>query len=224
VTIQASFGFNSKEVLMYHISASLNGLGRMLHWFLLATLPFLSACASFYVDGNAPEIPVTQYKKPTEALNVQLVWEFQTEGVANTQATQALQARVHEQIVASGLFAKVSDKPVAGSALLAITVNNVPLTDMDDALGKGFVTGLTFGLAGTTVADGYECTLRYTSGNGSSPPLTYSGKHAIHTTFGTGSPPPGVHKASNADEAVFLMLRQVISRALNDLSQDPSFP
>ncbi|MDR0716502.1 MAG: hypothetical protein LBF50_03680 [Azoarcus sp.] len=207
---------------MDHIMAFLASLRRVPRWFLLATLPLLNACASVYVDGNVPEIPVTQYKKPAEAPNVQLLWEFQTEGAPNAQATKFLQARVHKQIADSGLFAKVSDQAAAGSALLTITVNNVPLTD--DAVRKGFASGLTFGIVGTAVADGYECTLRYTPEHGGSPPLTHSGKHVIHTTIGTGSPPPGAHKTGNADEAVFLMLRQLISRVLNELSQDPSFP
>jgi hypothetical protein len=194
-----------------------------LRWLLLATaISILSGCAAFYVDGNAPEVPSAQYKKPASPAGVQLLWEFQTKGVANARATEALKARVREQIVASGLFGNVSDAPNTGGALLSVTVNNVPLSD--DAARKGFVAGLTFGIAGQTVGDGYECTLRYTPGRSGAPPLERSGKHVIYTSLGSGSPPPGSMKMSSIDEAVTTMLRQLISRTLNDLSLEPTFP
>ena len=196
---------------------------RVLRQILLsAALACLGGCATFYVDGNSPEVPVAQYKKPVAPGDVQLIWEFQTKGVANARATAMLKARVRDQIVDSGLFASVSDAPVASGALLAATVNNVPLSD--DAVSKGFLAGLTFGIAGQTVGDGYECTLRYTPGRSGAAPLERNGKHVIYTSVGSGGPPPGAQKMTNVDEAVTTMLRQLISRTLNDLSQDPAFP
>ena len=194
-----------------------------LRWLLLAAMmSFLGGCAAFYVDGNAPEVPSAQYKKPASPAGVQLLWEFRTRGVANARATEALKARVREQIVASGLFTSVSDVPDTGSALLSVTVNNVPLSD--DAAGKGFIAGLTFGIAGQTVGDGYECTLRYTPGRIGAQTLERSGKHIIYTSLGSGSPPSGSIKMSSVDEAVTTMLRQLVSRTLNDLSLEPAFP
>lgn len=196
---------------------------RTLCWLLLAvSLPYLGGCATFYVDGNAPEVPASEYKKPATPTEVQLIWEFQTKGVPNARATELLKARVHDQIAASGLFTEVRDTPVAGGALLAVTVNNIPLSD--DAVSKGFVAGLTFGIAGQTVGDGYECTLRYSPGRQGATPLERHGKHVIYTSLGSGGPPAGAQKMSGIDEAVTTMLRQLISRTLNDLSQDPSFP
>lgn len=192
-------------------------------WLLLmAAMSIFSGCAAFYVDGNAPEVPAAQFKKPATPVGVQLVWEFQTKGVANTRATEALKARVREQIVASGLFNTVSDLPVASGALLLATVNNVPLTD--DAASKGFVAGLTFGIAGQTVGDGYECTLRYTPGRTGAPPFERRGKHVIYTSLGSGSPPAGALKSASIEDAVTTMLRQLLSRTLNDLALDPTFP
>jgi hypothetical protein len=195
----------------------------VLRWLLLAAvMSCLGGCAAFYVDGNAPEVPNASYKKPASPAGVQLLWEFQTKGVANARATEILKARVREQINASGLFSSVSDVPVPGGALLSATVNNIPLSD--DAFSKGFVAGLTFGIAGQTVGDGYECTLRYTPGRSEALPLERHGKHVIYTSIGSGSPPPGALKMASADEAVTTMLRQLISRTLNNLSQDPAFP
>ena len=194
-----------------------------LSWLLLATaLLYLTACASFYVDGNAPEVPVAEYKKPTTPGDVQLIWEFQTKGVANARATDYLRTRVHDQFASSGLFTTISDTPVPSGALLTATVNNIPLSD--DAASKGFIAGLTFGIAGQTVGDGYECMLRYLSGRHDAAPLESSGKHVIYTSLGTGGPPPEAQKMASLEEAVTTMLRQLISRTLNDLSQDPTFP
>lgn len=196
---------------------------RALRWLVLAVaLPFLAGCAAFYVDGNAPEVPVSQYRKPAAPPDVQLVWEFETKGVRNDRATALLKDRVQEQFAASGLFAKVSDAPVPGGALLVATVNNIPLSD--DAASKGFIAGLTFGLAGQTVGDGYECTLRYTSGRAGAAPLVRTGKHVLYTSIGSAGPPPGAQKMATAEAAVTLMLRQLISRTLDDLSRDPAFP
>ncbi|MDR2852687.1 MAG: hypothetical protein LBV61_06510 [Burkholderiaceae bacterium] len=189
---------------------------------LAAILAGLGGCAAFYVDGNVPEVPAAQYQKPATPTDVQLIWEFQTKGVANAKATELLKTQVSDQLNASGLFAKVSDAPVNNGALLSITVNNVPLTD--DAASKGFIAGLTFGLAGQTVGDGYACTLRYLPGRRGAAPLIHSGKHVIYTSIGTGSPPSGAQKKESADEAVFTMLRQLISRTLDNLSRDPAFP
>lgn len=194
-----------------------------LRWLVvLFALSSLGGCAAFYVDGNSPEVPAAQFKKPVPPAPVQLIWEFQTKGVSNARATEVLKAKVSAQLTDSGLFSVVSDAPVAGGALLAITVNNIPLND--DAFSKGFVAGLTFGIAGQTVGDGYECTLRYTPARAGSTPLSKQAKHVIYTGIGNAGPPPSAIKVSNLDEAAFMMLKQILSRVLGDLSQDPAFP
>lgn len=196
---------------------------RALRWLMLAAVfSVLGGCAAFYVDGHAPEVPAAQFRQPAQPVDVQLLWEFQTNGVANARATEMLKARVQEQIAGSGLFAKVSEAHTPGAGLLTLTVNNVALND--DAAAKGFVAGLTFGLAGQTVGDGYACTLRYSSPRAGTGPLVKSGKHVIYTSLGTGGPPQGAQKMASIDEAVTTMLRQLISRTLNDLSQDIAFP
>lgn len=187
---------------------------------LLLALFVLGGCASFYVDGNTKEIDSAQYKSPQTKRPVQLLFEFQTKGVANARATELLKARVSSQIKASGLFSDVSEAPVAGGALLSVTLNNVPLTD--NAFSQGFVTGLTFGLAGSKVSDGYVCTARYTSG-ASAGTVTKQARHAIHTTMGATASPGDAVKADNVEAAVTTMTRQVLSNVLNELSQDPAF-
>lgn len=187
---------------------------------VLLALPVLTGCMSMYIDGNTKEIDASRFKKPNSPHSTQFFYEFQTKGVANPGATEHTKARVVEQMKSSGLFSSLSDEPVPGGASLSITVNNVPLTD--DAFTKGFVTGLTFGLAGSKVSDGYVCTARYRA-NANSPPVIKQARHAIHTTVGASSAPANAAKAENAEDAVTKMLRQIVSNVLNDLSHDSQF-
>lgn len=180
----------------------------------------LTGCASFYVDTSTPDVPPSEFKKPGTPRPVQLLFQFQTKGTVNEIATKQLKDRVADHVRASGLFASVSDQPAEGGALLSVTLNNVPLTD--NAFTKGFVTGLTFGLAGSTVSDGYVCTVSYSAKPGQAA-LVKQARHAIHTGMGAGSAPSQAIKANSAEEAVNTMTRQVVSRALKELSDDNAF-
>ncbi|MCU7937586.1 MAG: hypothetical protein KZQ99_22475 [Candidatus Thiodiazotropha sp. (ex Dulcina madagascariensis)] len=193
---------------------------RVRHGLLLFMLAALTGCSSFYVDGMAKEIPVSQYQRIEPIHPVQVLFEFQTNGVTNAVATSALKMSVIEQIQASGLFSTVSEDPAPGGALLGITLNNVAV--MDEAFSKGFVTGLTFGLAGSQVSDGYVCTATYSNGT-DAPPIVKRARHAIHTTIGASAAPADTVKVANLDEAVTLMTRQIISNVLNDLTTDTAF-
>lgn len=180
----------------------------------------LTGCASFYVDTATKEVPAEAYRKPAEPRPVQLVFEFQTKGVANARATEYLSAQVKDQVKGSGLFSEVADKPVEGGALLSVVLNNVPLTD--DAFGKGFVTGLTFGLAGSQVSDGYVCTLKYLAGPQAGA-ISKTTRHAIHTVMGAKEAPSNGTKMDSLEQAVRTMTKQVVSAGLDELSRDPDF-
>jgi len=187
---------------------------------LLAASALLTGCASAYLDGATKEIPVAQFKKPASPAPVQVLFDFQTKGVANAQATAMLRERVIGQVRSSGLFSDVSPSAVPNGAVLSITVNNVPLSD--DAFSKGFVTGLTFGLAGSQVSDGYVCTASYRASNAATP-IVKQVRHAIHTTMGAAATPGNATKMPSLQEAAFQMTTQVVSNLLNDVSQDASF-
>ncbi len=176
--------------------------------------------AGHFVDGNLKEIDVQQFKKTDPQHPVQVLFDFQTKGAENTRATEALKARVVDQVAASGIFSKVSDKPVDGNALLTIKINNVPITD--NAAAKGFATGLTLGLAGSAVTDGYVCTANYTP-PGATQAITKEVRHAIHTTIGNHEPPSNAVQTATAEAAVTMMLHQSISHLLSDVSLDPNF-
>ncbi len=199
-----------------------NGVLRRLVWCgaLLAALG-LTGCSTMYVDAATPEVPASEFKRPDPVRPVQAVFEFQTKGVANATATAYLKERVLAQLRSSGLFSTVSEQPAEGGALLSVTLNNVPMSD--DAFTKGFVTGLTFGLAGSKVTDGYVCQVSYSREAGTAP-IVKQARHAIHTTLGASAAPGNAVKADSPDAAVTLMTRQVISQALRDLAADAAFP
>jgi hypothetical protein len=204
----------------------LNLQNRWSRWALRLVAPVLLAamtgCIStaHFVDMHVKDVDAAQFHKPDPIHPVQLLFNFKTKGADNARATATLKARVGEQVWQSGLFDKVSDTPVAGGALLVITVDNVPQTN--DATAKGVATGLTLGLAGTAVADGYTATASYTP-PGVAQPIVKEFHHAIYTTIGNHAPPPDAVPVASTDEAVTKMLHQVVSNLLNDVSHDPSF-
>jgi hypothetical protein len=179
-----------------------------------------TGCANFYVDTATKEVPAAQFKKPEMLQETQLLFEFQTKGAKNDRATTLLREKITEQVKASGLFSKVSDTAVSSGAVLSIVLNNVPLTD--NAFGKGFVTGLTFGLAGSQVSDGYVCTAKFLPSNGGAA-ITSEARHAIHTTIGASAAPINGTKSETITEAVFTMTKQIVSNVLNAVSNDPAF-
>ena len=186
----------------------------------MAGAALLSGCATSYVDTAIKEIPAASMKKPEQPKPVQLAFEFQSKGAPNARATNLLKEDVTRQVTESGLFSKITTEPTPGASLLSVTLNNIPLTD--DAASKGFVTGLTFGLAGSAVSDGYVCTVSYLP-PGQSTAIVKTTRHAIHTTLGNANPPPGAVKSESIAAAVHQMTRDVLSNALKELSDDASF-
>jgi hypothetical protein len=203
------------------ISAHFSNYCRKFVFFgLLAGMALLTGCSSMYVDTATKEIPVSEFRKVQQPKPVHLTFEFQSKGAPNAQATAFLKDAVVEQIKKSGLFSSIVAAPSPGVAMLSVSLNNVPLTD--DAAAQGFVTGLTFGLAGSAVSDGYVCTVNYLQ-PGQTQAIVATAKHAIHTTLGNAAAPAGAVKAESAEQAVRKMTREVLSNALRDLSQNTSF-
>lgn len=204
------------------VSFAARGAGRLRTFFALALVvcaSLLGGCATQYVDGAVKDVPDSQFARPAQPQPVQVIVEFQTNGKPNARATEFVKPMVLDRIKASGLFRDVQDKP-NGGGLMSVTINNVAL--LDEAYRKGFLTGLTFGAAGNTVTDGYECTVTYTRA-GQATPLVKTAKHAIHTAMGSAGAVPGGVKVGSVTEAVQMMTRQIVGTALKELSDDPAF-
>jgi hypothetical protein len=183
----------------------------------LATSSLMTGCASMYVDTATKEVPVANFKKPAQLKPTQVVFEFKTRGAPNAAATKQLSDAVLKQVAESGLFAPAS---ATGSAMLNVSLDNIKLGD--DPTSKAFVTGLTFGLAGTAVTDGYVCTVTYLA-PGQSAPVVKKATHAIHATIGNASAPAGAGAKVDMTTAINTMTRDIVSNALRDLALDPAF-
>lgn len=179
-----------------------------------------SGCATMYVDGALKDVDASQVRKPVRPQDAQVLFTFQTRGTANAKATAFLKEEITKTVEASGLFASFGPDPSLSGAILNITINNVPLDD--DAFAKGFATGLTFGLVGSKVTDGYVCTVEFLP-PGSSQKVVAKSRHALHTTMGAKGAPKNAIKAKSINDAVLTMARQVVTAALKDLSQDRVF-
>lgn len=181
----------------------------------------VSGCLSMtpYVDPALGDVKPADRVQVAEKKPVQFMFSFQTNGSANSNATKQLTARATDMVVARDMFSQVSTTPVSSGAVLSVTVNNVPEAN---AAGQGFVTGLTFGLAGSKVSDFYIATVKYSAGPGA-PTTTVEKRHAIHTTVGAGAGPEGLTPSKSLDEAFSVVLRQLIDNALNEVAKDPSF-
>lgn len=186
---------------------------------LLAGAALLTGCASSYVDTATREVPAAEFKKLAQPKQVKVNFEFQSKGIPNAAATGFLKAQVNEQLLGSGMFVAAPDGAKADT--LNVTLNNVPVDGQNPEL-KGFVTGLTFGLAGSTVTDGYVCTINYLAADATAP-VTATARHAIHTTIGATGAPSNAEKSPNMEAAVRKMTRDVVSTALRDLSNAPNF-
>jgi hypothetical protein len=186
----------------------------------IAGSALLTGCGTMYVDTATKDIPVAELKKVAQPKSIRLSFEFQTNGAPNAGATKLLEESISKQVKESGLFADVNAASGSNAPILNVVLNNVPITK--DAASQGFVTGLTFGLVGSAVTDGYVCTLSYLA-PGSTQPVTVTARHAIHTTVGAAAAPQNAVPAKNGEEAVRTMTRQVLSTALRDLSFNSAF-
>jgi hypothetical protein len=187
----------------------------------LASCLALSGCLSprMYLDPKLGDTKLEEITKPTTPKPAQLAFEFQTKGSGNARATERLKPQVQKLVASSGLFSDVSSTPIQGGGLLSVKIDNIVLTN--DAASKGFVTGLTFGLAGSMVTDGYVCTFNYTPEAGA--PISKTFNHALHTTIGNKEGPAGLTPFKTAQEAVDKMIEQIVMYGLKQISSDPAF-
>jgi len=176
----------------------------------------LSGCitAKMYVDPALPKVGKTDMPVLPQPHPVQVLFEFQTKGNANSRATSEIEPRVIAVVSESGLFSKISTAAdLEGAGILKIVINNVPLTD--NAVAKGFGTGLTFGLAGSLVKDGYVCTATYTRDGKTTDVVLH---HAIYTTIGNHAAPEGL-TPMDPSSAVHLAMDQMTWNVLKQLGE-----
>ena len=178
----------------------------------------LSGCitAKMYVDSALPTVAKNDITPASQPKPVQILFEFRTKGAANANATAQIRPRIVSVASESGLFSVTSATPTDGG-VLTVTIDNVPLTD--DAAAKGFGTGLTLGLVGSIVTDGYVCTATYTRDGKTT---EASVKHAIYTTIGNHDGPKGL-APMEPQAAINLAVDQIAWNLLKQLADKHAF-
>ena len=122
-----------------------------------------------------------------------------------------LRDSVERVVRASGLIVPTPD---SASGEIHVVLNNS--TDKAAAAAKGFGTGLTFGLVGSTVTDLYEMEVTMTA-NGKT--FHKSGiRHALHSAVGNASLPEGLEPVPPAT-AFNRIVEQMLLNALKDFQE-----
>ena len=206
--------------VLRRLSALLGFVGIMLTAFVA-----IPAQAKWYVDNKLGEVKPEEKVSPVHPKPVQLLFEFQRDGMPNPKATKLTNAWALDNLKATGAFSEVTLMPAADGAVLSVKFNNViKKEEMDKAKKDGFSAGLGFGLFGGVVAtDHYVVTLTYVPATGTVP-ITTVVEHALHMKYGnTKVEVPGI-EVKKADDAVKMVMRQALERGVNTIIADPAFP
>lgn len=190
-------------------------LSLMVAFFLSAT----EVQAKFLVDATLGEVKAEEKVVVSQPRAVQLLFEFQTDGVTNAKATKEVGPILTEELKATGIIATISETPIEGGDTLSIVINNIT---EKGAASKGFKAGLTFGLAGVLVADNYDAQFSYRRGTNPAP-ITRTVQHRIYFKFGSKKDPENAVVVKNAKAAVRLMLHQTVAHGMNRIAADPAF-
>jgi len=165
-----------------------------------------------YVDPALPKVAYADFQPKVTRPPVHLTLEFQTQGKPNPKATAQIRERVSTVLMASQLFSSVVSESRDNMDRLAIVMNNVG--DLGSAVGKGIGTGLTFGLAGSMVTDGYVFVATYTPVG--KLPVQKEYRHAIHTAIGVKAGPEGLTPMT-VQQAVDKVVEELVLLLLRDL-------
>lgn len=173
---------------------------------LAAALFSLTACIAThsYVDPSRRILDEALRPAPAAPRPVAIVVTFQTNGEAKPKVASEIAPKFITDLTRSGHFRQ--NRPGESGDRLEITLNNV--ADIGSAVGKGLGTGLTMGLAGSRVKDGYVMTVHFMAADGREARKKY--QHEIETTIGIKSAPEG---------KIQMSLNEAFDRVIDDLSR-----
>ncbi len=191
----------------------------------LALGPLPAHAAKWYVDNTLGEVKAEEKVTPTTPKPVQLLFEFQRDGVPHPRATKETKPPALDALKKSGVFSEVVETPVANGAVLGIKFNNiVKKEDLDKAKKEGFRAGLGLGIFGGVVAtDNYIVSFEYLPGPGA-PPIKTTVNHALHMKFGKKDVEIPGTEVKKVKDAINMLVRQVMDRGTNTIAADASFP
>ncbi len=178
-----------------------------------AAVVFFSGCVSprTVVDPTYGKVKYEDLSRSSDPFKWKLTVEFQRNGQHFPKVDTTLRDHAERVLRASGLIVPTPD-PTPGE--IKVVLNNI--ADLDSARAKGFGTGFTFGLVGTTVTDHYEMEITI-SANGKVIKKTGL-KHALHTTIGNASIPEGLEVLPTST-AFGRVVEQMLLNALKELQQ-----
>jgi hypothetical protein len=155
--------------------------------FIAITLLLLGGCVSTqsFLDPSIQKISYEDIKKRSEPLKLKLIVEFKRNGEHLPGADSTLRDNAERVLRSTGVIVSVDNQ---SDGEIKVIVNNI--ADLGKAAAKGFGTGLTFGLASSTVLDAYEMTVSINT-NGKTITRTAI-KHAIYSIVGSGTPSNGM--------------------------------
>ena len=164
------------------------------HYALLLAIALMGVgCISpkSYVDPVLTKVEATTIKRDDPKVIV-LEVQFFRMGERLPKADAQMRDQVRLQLLATGAVKEVQLSPDPSKLLLKVDMDNVG--DTGSAVAKGIGTGLTFGLVGSMVTDGYVFTA--TLQRAGLPAIQKVYKHAIHSTVGNKSGPEGLEPLS----------------------------
>jgi hypothetical protein len=170
--------------------------------------------AKFYIDSKVGDLQPSEIVTVADPKPAQLLFEFQTDGVPNAKATKYAKPIAIESINKRHVFSELSEEAAPGKAVLTISMNNIT---EKGAAGKGFKTGLTFGLAPLSVTDRYAVHFELLRGPGIAP-LTCDVAHALHMTMGKGEDPSIGTLVKNGVEGIQKIIDQSMAHGVNCLA------
>lgn len=182
--------------------------------FVITVLTFsIFGCATTksYVDPEYGRATYDDINRRSEPYKLKIIAEFQRNGKHLPRVDNELIGHVERVIRGSG-FAVPATQGISGE--LKVIVNNV--ADLGKAAAKGFGTGLTFGLAGSTVTDFYEMEATLSINNKVIKKTNY--KHALHSTVGVKKAPEGLEPMT-ASAAFGKIVEQLILNFLQDIQK-----
>jgi len=164
-----------------------------------------------------PAYGTTKYEdiaRPTEPYRWKVSVQFLRNGDPVQKADSTLRDSVERVLRASSV---VIPTPDATSGEIRVVLNNV--TDMKAAAAKGFGSGLTFGLVGTTVTDYYEMEVTIAADGRN---FHKSGiRHALISAVGNKSLPEGLEPLPPTT-AFNKLVEQMLLNALKEFQQSGS--
>lgn len=173
--------------------------------------------AKFYVDRALGD--VAQRAAMTAPGPVQVLVEFQTNGVRNEKASKQARKMVLAELAKLPYLPQLSDKPVTSGALLTVKINNIfSEEERKRAMKAAFKTGFTFGAADTIVRDNYTMSFSYVTATGAAP-IASSFNHVLVTTLGKGSDQSYGVEYKKATEAVSALIGQTLDHGLDAIAR-----